>query len=65
MNRIPLALLPEHLDYLVAALQRRCVWIEANPILVDIQQQVSPQQQAAVQHATQPQPLDEPLESLP
>jgi hypothetical protein len=62
MTRIPLALEPQHLDYIVAVL-RRCAWQEANPILVDITQQVSPQQQAAVAQVTHP--TDAPLEALP
>jgi hypothetical protein len=55
MNRIPLAIEPAHLDYIVAVL-RRCPWENANPILVDIQQQVQPPQQAS--------PIDAPPNGL-
>jgi hypothetical protein len=44
VNRIPMAFEPAHLDYIVAVL-RRCPWENANPILVDIQQQAQQPQQ--------------------
>ncbi len=39
-ERITLALLPQHVDYIALMLQR-CAWAEANPIINDLQQQVT------------------------
>lgn len=64
---IPLTLEPQHLDYIVNMLQQRCVWMEANPILVSITRQVqaSQAQQPAHQGNGAAHPDDEPLEALP
>jgi hypothetical protein len=42
-QRVPLALLPGHLEY-IAALLGRAPYAEVAPIIADIQQQMSPQE---------------------
>lgn len=67
MNAVPLLLEPQHLDYIVAFLQHRCVWAEANPILVAITQQVQAQAktQPTAHQGNGSAHRDEPLEALP
>lgn len=63
-ERVPLALVPKHLDYVVNVLAAR-PWAEANPILADIQQQVTAHNRMRMEPRTGSNGVDHAVQQVP